>query len=180
MRVAPCILNDAAIFNLECLERIMQLLRVCTDPIECLARLADDVCNSLPKVTIVQIRSRRRWIDICIADIYLFIWLFWFLSCVFDRVKRVTTRLGRVSNIKVVSALLIPFVLGYLFINVILAGLAFLAFYKQIVGRRYLVMFVVENKSGRLVQGFATKVCLKLVANLANYWNFILSDDNAI
>ena len=94
--------------------------------------------------------------------------------------KRVTARLGRVCTIKVVSAFLIPFVLGYLLINVILAGLAFLAFYQQVVGRSYLVMFVVENKRSRLVQVFAAKVRLKLVTNLANYWNFVLPDDNAI
>jgi hypothetical protein len=94
--------------------------------------------------------------------------------------KRVTARLGRVCKIKVVRALLIPFFLGYLFINVILAGLAFLSFYQQVVGRRYLVMFVVENKCSRLVQVFAAKVRLKLVTNLANYWNFVLPNDNSI
>jgi hypothetical protein len=41
-------------------------------------------------------------------------------------------------------------------------------------------MFVVENKRSRLVQVFAAKVRLKLVTNLANYWNFVLPDDNAI
>lgn len=88
--------------------------------------------------------------------------------------------LGLVGQDVVRAVELLPLVEGHLLEHVVLVGVALLLFHEEVVGGGDLVVLVVLDKGGRLLQVLALKVVLQALDLLVDHGNAVLANDDSL